>query len=122
MRKWTDKLVGILKQEYPRKGSNIRSLRKRFSNETIRAKAKKLKIKVSKTWRQQHFKDTLDKYRVIRWGRKEIAILKREYPKIGIKVKRLLKKFTKAAIKQKANILKIKRKGLAKTKSRRLRR
>ncbi len=57
------------------------------------------------------FKDTLDKYRVIRWGRKEIAILKREYPKIGIKVKKLLKKFTKAAIKQKANVLKIKREG-----------
>jgi len=122
MRKWTDKLVRILKREYPRKGSNIRSLRKRFSNETIRAKAKKLKIKVSKLWRQQHFRNTLDKYRVIRWGKKEIAILKREYPKIGIKVKRLLKKFTKAAIKQKANVLKIKRKGLAKTKKRRLRR
>jgi len=110
MRKWTDKLVKILRQEYPRKGSNIRYLRKRFSNETIRAKAKKLKIKVSKTWWQQHFRNTLDKHRVIRWGKKELAILKREYPRIGIKVKRLLKKFTKAAIKQKANILEIKRK------------
>ncbi len=122
MRKWTDKYVRILKQDYPTKGSSIPFLRKRFSNETIRSKAKKLKIKVNKIWRQKHFKNTLDKYRVIRWGNKEIAILKREYPKIGIKVKRLLKKFTKAAIKQKANILKIKRKGLAKTKRRGLRR
>ena len=118
MRKWTDKLVRILKREYPGKGSNIRSLRKRFSNETIRAKAKKLRIKVSKAWKQQHFKNTLDKFRVIRWGKKEIAILKREYPKIGIKVKRLLKKFTKAAIKQKANILKIKRRIRTQTKKR----
>ena len=121
MRKWTDKLVRILKREYPRKGSNIRSLRKRFSNETIRAKAKKIKIKVSKIWRQQHFKNTLDKNRVIRWGKKEIAILKREYPKIGIKVKRFLRKFTKAAIKQKANILRIKREGRTKTKRIRVR-
>jgi len=111
MRKWTDKYIRILKQDYPTKGSSIPFLRKRFSNETIRSKAKKLKIKVNKIWRQKHFKNTLDKYRVIRWGNKEIAILKREYPKIGIKVKKLLKKFTKAAIKQKANVLKIKREG-----------
>ncbi len=116
MRKWTDRYIRILERDYPGKGSNISILRKRFSNETIRSKAKKLKIKVSKFWRQKHFKNTLDKYRVIRWGAKEIAILKREYPKIGIKVKRLLNKFTKAAIKQKANVLKIKRKGYGWTK------
>ena len=110
MREWTDELVRILKREYSKKGSNILSLRKRFSNETIRAKAKKLKIKVNKAWRQQHFKNTLDKYRVIRWGKKEIAILKREYPIKGTKIKELLKKFTKGAIKRKANILNIRKK------------
>jgi len=109
MRKWIKKYIRILKRDYPSKGSNIPLLRRRFSNETIRSKAKKLKIKVNKSWKQKHFKNTLGKYRVIRWGHKEIAILKREYPKIGIKVKKLLKKFTKVAIKQKAYVLKIKR-------------
>lgn len=111
MRKWTDKYIKILRREYPGKGSNIPSLRQRFSNETIRSKAKKLRIRVNKAWKRGHFKNTLDKYRVIKWGRKEIAILKKEYPKVGIKVRRLLKQFTKAAIKQKANVLKIKRAG-----------
>jgi len=116
MGKWIEQYIRILERDYPGKGSNIPFLRKRFSNETIRSKAKKLKIKVNKFWRQKHFKNTLDKYRVIRWGEKEIAVLKREYPKIGFKVKRLLKKFTKVAIKQKAYVLKIKRKGYAWTK------
>ena len=110
MRKWTRSYIKILRREYPAKGSSIPELRRRFSRETIRSKAKKLKIKVNKKWRQRHFDNTLEKYRIIRWGRKERAILKREYPKIGIKVKRLLRKFTKAAIKQKASVLKIKRK------------
>jgi len=111
MGKWIEQYIRILKRDYPTKGSSIPFLRKRFSRETIRSKAKKLKIKVNKIWRRKHFKNTLDKYRVIKWADKEISILKREYPKIGIKVKRLLKKFTKAAIKQKANVLKIKRVG-----------
>jgi len=108
--KWFQNYVKILRREYPSKGSSIPSLRKRFSNETIRSKAKKLKIKVSKKWRQKHFDNTLEKCRVIRWGRKELSILRKYYPKIGIGVKVLLKKFTKAAIKQKANVLKIRRK------------
>ena len=110
MRKWTAKHIKILRRDYPRKGSSIPSLLRRFSNEAIRGEAKALKIKVKKSWRQKHFNNTLDKCRVIRWGHKEIAILKKEYPKIGIKVKKLLKKFTKVAIKQKAYVLKIKRK------------
>jgi len=111
MLRWTDRHVRILKRYYPGKGSSIPILRKRFPRESIRSKAKKLKIKVSKRWRQKHFINTLEKYRVIRWGKIEIATLKREFPKKGINIKHLLKKFTKAAIKRKASILSIKRKG-----------
>jgi hypothetical protein len=109
-KKWLGDYVKILRREYPIRGSSIASLRKRFSQETIRAKAKKLKIKVNKTWRRKHFYNTLEKHRIIRWGKRELSILKNQYPKIGIKVKKMLKRFTKAAIKQKANVLKIRRK------------
>jgi hypothetical protein len=109
-RKWFSDTIKILRREYPSKGSSIPALRRKFSNETIRSKAKKLKIKVSKKWRQKHFDNTLEKCRVIRWGRKELSILRKYYPKIGHKVKKFLRKFTKAAIKQKANVLKIRKK------------
>jgi hypothetical protein len=116
MVKWTDKYIRILKRDYPMKGSSIPLLRRRFSHEAIRGQAKNLHIKVNKTWRQKHFKNTLDKYRVIRWGHREIAILKREYPKKGTKIKQLSKKFTRGAIKRKADVLNIQRKGLFWTK------
>lgn len=111
-KKWTVKEIRILRQDYPAKGSSIAGLRKKFSKEAIRSKAKNLKIKVSKAWKQKHFLQTLEKNRVIRWGKKEIAILRREYPKQGAKVKPLLRKFTRWAIKRKANELNIPRKGL----------
>ena len=62
MRKWIEQYIRVLKRDYPLKGSNIPLLRRRFSSETIRGKAKRLKIKVNKTFKRRHFKNTLGKY------------------------------------------------------------
>jgi hypothetical protein len=90
--KWTGYQLDVLRKEYPEKGTNIPELRKNFSKSAIVTKAYRLGVHCNFiTITKQH-----------KWTKQEIEILKKDYPKKGSNIPKLIQRHTRGSIENKA--------------------